>query len=95
MQQELEDRKGIAGSFESLASLALHEGDPVVAARLLSAASALRTAIGAPLPPYRREEIERELALVRTAIGEDAFAAAWEEGRAMSLDEAVGYALER
>jgi hypothetical protein len=30
----------------------------------------------------------------RAALGEAAFAAAWAEGRAMSLDQAVEYALE-
>jgi hypothetical protein len=28
------------------------------------------------------------------ALGEEAFAAAWAEGRAMSLEQAVAYALE-
>jgi len=27
-------------------------------------------------------------------LGEEAFAAAWAEGRAMTMEEAVGYALE-
>jgi hypothetical protein len=31
---------------------------------------------------------------VRAALGDDAFAAAWAEGRAMPLDTAVEYALE-
>ena len=31
---------------------------------------------------------------VRSALGEDAFAEAWEQGRAMTLDEALDYALE-
>jgi hypothetical protein len=33
------------------------------------------------------------LATVRAALGEDAFAAAKAEGRAMSLEQAVAYAL--
>jgi hypothetical protein len=32
---------------------------------------------------------------VRRALGEDAFAAAYEEGRALSLDAAVALALEQ
>ena len=31
---------------------------------------------------------------VRTALGEKAFAAAWAEGRAMSLEDAIQYALD-
>ncbi len=33
------------------------------------------------------------LASISTALGEEAFAGAWSEGRAMSLEEVVEYAL--
>lgn len=49
---------------------------------------------GAPVVPAKREEYLRRLAAVRTALGEDAFAAAWEVGRAMTMAQAVAYALE-
>jgi hypothetical protein len=39
-------------------------------------------------------EYERTVAEGRTALGEAAFAAAWTEGRAMSLEEAIACALE-
>ena len=39
------------------------------------------------------EEDERTVAEGRTGLGEAAFAAAWAEGRAMSLEEALAYAL--
>jgi hypothetical protein len=41
-----------------------------------------------------RPSCERCMATARAALGEAAFAAAWAEGRAMPLDEAVAYALE-
>jgi hypothetical protein len=52
---------------------------------------------------YATEQAERpqstffdELhAAVRTTLGEDAFASAWAEGRALSLDAAVALALEQ
>ena len=37
--------------------------------------------------------IERDSAAVRAALGEEAFAVVWAEGRAMTLDQAVAYAL--
>ena len=37
---------------------------------------------------------ERVLSEVRAQLGEAAFAAAWEEGQAMTLEQAVEYALE-
>jgi hypothetical protein len=56
-------------------------------------AAALREAIGAPPPLSRREEAERELGAARAALGEEAFAAAWTEGQALPLDQAIEYAL--
>ena len=41
-----------------------------------------------------REEFEQALASIHAALGEDAFTAAWEEGRAMTPQQAVAYALE-
>jgi predicted ATPase/DNA-binding CsgD family transcriptional regulator len=41
-----------------------------------------------------REEYEQALASTRAALGEEVLAAAWEKGRAMTLQQAVGYAVE-
>jgi predicted ATPase len=93
--RELGDKGGIAESLEAFASLALKEGEEkgeARCARLWGAAAALRDAIGAPLPPMDRPEQERDLAAVRAALGEAAFAAAWEAGRAMTWKQAVAYA---
>jgi hypothetical protein len=62
--------------------------------RLHAAAQALRDAIGKPVAPSRRAEHQRELAAARAALGKQAFAAAWAEGRAMTLEQAVAYALD-
>ena len=49
--------------------------------------------MGAPLPPGECAEHDRSVAAVRTALGAEAFAADWAKGRAISLDEAVAFAL--
>jgi hypothetical protein len=64
------------------------------AACLLGAASAVREAIGALISPEDRPHCERAVTLARAALGEEAFAAAWAEGRAMTLETAMAYALE-
>lgn len=46
-----------------------------------------------PSLDYTRPAHDRALAACRAALGDDAFAAAWEAGRAMTLDEAVALAL--
>jgi predicted ATPase len=66
---------------------------PVRAARLLGAAEALREVIGAPLLPSFLSQYERILATVRARFDEAAFAAAWAEGRALTLEEAVRLAI--
>jgi tetratricopeptide (TPR) repeat protein len=86
--------RGIFQNLEELAAVAVAQGQPERAARLFGAAEGLREALGAPLPPVDRAEHDRSVAAVRTALGEEAFTAAWAEGRAMSLDEAVAYALK-
>jgi tetratricopeptide (TPR) repeat protein len=59
------------------------------AARLLGAAHAIRQSLGASLSPHQQAELAKQLAQLRAALGKAAFSAAWEAGRAMSLEEAT------
>jgi predicted ATPase len=63
------------------------------AATLFSAAYALCESSGQVVHPDQREEDDVCLSELRLSMG-DRFAAAWEEGRAMTSEEAVAYALE-
>jgi predicted ATPase/class 3 adenylate cyclase len=81
-------RRGVIEGLEAVAGLAVAQGDLPRAARLYAVAQAGREAIGAPRPPRSREEYERDLATIRTGLGEDAFAIAWRDGQAMTLDQA-------
>lgn len=47
-----------------------------------------------PLPLAERPAHERELAALRTTLGVQPFGAAWAEGRALPLEQAIAYALE-
>jgi predicted ATPase/DNA-binding SARP family transcriptional activator len=94
MNRELGSQRGIVSDIERLAAVALAQAQSERAARLLGAAEGLREALGAPLPAAERAEHDRAVAGVRTAAGEAAFAAAWAEGRAMTLNEAIAYALQ-
>jgi hypothetical protein len=64
------------------------------AARLLGAGEALREAIGVPQVPRERAELERPVAAARAALGEGSFGAAWAEGRALTIEQAIALALE-
>jgi len=71
-----------------------NDDDAACAARLLGAAQALRSAAGVDLNPLQHPLHEDAVAATRAALGEEAFAAAWAEGQAMTLEQAVAYALE-
>jgi tetratricopeptide (TPR) repeat protein len=103
IRRRIGDRHGIAYSLEALAALEAaegatraSEGEPgaLRAARLWSAAEALREEIGSPMPPSERVEYDRQLREARAAVGEAGFAAAWAEGRALTLEEAISRALD-
>jgi tetratricopeptide (TPR) repeat protein len=68
-------------------------GQPERGARLIGAAEALFEAMGAGPQPGDRPEYERNVAAVRAQLGEAAFEAAQSEGRAMTAEQAIAYAL--
>lgn len=88
-------------SIEGLGSLAVAaqhwpESRPLAAlraARLLSAAAALRDMLKLPLPPGDRPAYEQDVAAARGQVDETACAMAWAEGQAMTLEQAIAEAL--
>jgi predicted ATPase/class 3 adenylate cyclase len=82
-------------AVEDAARLVLWRGDPLAAARLAGVAAAERERSGTLRPSVLRAGHDAVLAAMRDALGEEAFTAAWTEGRALSLDAAVALALEQ
>ena len=94
-QLELGNRRGIAESLEGMAPVASALGNPDRAARIWCAAERLREEFGAPLPPNERPRYEEQVATARAALNDNAaFAAAWQEGRALTLEQAIALALQ-
>ena len=96
--QEWGNKRGVAECLAGVATVAVgraaeHERARR-AARLLGAAEAQFEAIGAAMWPADRLEHRRTVAAVSSALGDEAFAAAWTAGRAISLEQAIAYALE-
>jgi DNA-binding CsgD family transcriptional regulator len=79
--------------LEGLACDAGAKGEAERAARLFGAAQALREATGFPLEPAMRALEEPYLTRARSRLEESAWTEAWEEGRAMSMEAAIEYAL--
>ncbi len=87
-------RWGTAWRLEGFAGLAVKEEEWERAARLYGAAQALLDSIGAQLDPIDRLGYDQYVAAAREQLGEAAFAKAWAEGRAMTVEQAIAYALE-
>lgn len=90
---ELGNRKDVALCLELYAALAQQEQQPERAAHLWGAATALREAIGILRTTSLQEKHAPQIAQARSALGEATFAAAFEAGRAMTLEQAVKYVL--
>jgi predicted ATPase/DNA-binding CsgD family transcriptional regulator len=92
LRQALGDKEGIAAALEGVAGVAQGQGQPLSAARLYGAAQALRDAIGAPLAPTDRASYERMVASVRVQLDAATFEAAWTQGQAFTLEQAIAAA---
>ncbi|MBC8102026.1 MAG: tetratricopeptide repeat protein [Cytophagales bacterium] len=90
LRRELGLRHGILESLGGFAGLALAEGEPKSAAILLGAQIALGIALSAPLAPEEQEQAQKEL---RAALGHEDFKSALGRGTAMTLEEAIAFAL--
>ncbi len=87
------DKDGIAFALEGFGGYAAAQGNSERAACIFGAAEALREAINSPMAPFDQPEYGRDLDIARAQLDQEMFAAAWVEGRAMMLEQAIGYAL--
>jgi tetratricopeptide (TPR) repeat protein len=86
-------RIAMAACLARIAGLAALEGECRRAIELFGAIAAFYASVGLPLPYKPHPGHDSDLAAARSALGEDAFAAAWAEGRAITLEQAVEHAL--
>ena len=93
--RQFRDRRAIAWAFGVLAAAYFGDGRPERAARLLGAMQVLLESIGSSTQPSYNALIGDHLfsALPRE-LGEDAYRQALAAGRAMSMSQAIDYALE-
>jgi non-specific serine/threonine protein kinase len=79
--------------LEGLAAAASETGDFTRGARLFAVADVLCQVLGRVRMAPLQTEHDQQVAATRSALGDAAFSAAWEEVHAMTLDEAIDYAL--
>ena len=88
------DRHSISYVLVHLATVAEMKDDAVRAVRLTVAAKTIVEATGIHLSEIKSDDLrDRHLAIARSRLDESAWEQAWEEGRSMTLEEAVAYAL--
>jgi non-specific serine/threonine protein kinase len=94
--QNLKNQRGSTYLLEGYAELALAHRLPKRAARLCGVVEALREAISSAYEfPFPEERVrhERLIAAARAQLDDAAFDAAWATGQAMTLEQAIAYAL--
>jgi hypothetical protein len=93
--KRLGHRAAVANQLECFAFIARAHEQPERAARLFGAAEALRELINIDMSQMERVEYEREVADLMANMEEELFTTLWVEGRTMTMDRAVEYALEK
>jgi len=94
LSQALSDQACIAWCLAGLGSAVALDEAPERAARLWGAAEQLRQSIGCRPAPAARATYERAMAAARAQLGEEGFAAAWEAGGALTLEQAIAEAVD-
>jgi predicted ATPase len=98
LSEQMRDRANLSYFVEGLAVAAGAQELAERSTRLFGAAEGLMEAVGAPVYNYVKVDpslYQRTKASARSQLGEEAFEAAWPEGRAMTFEQAVEYALGR
>jgi DNA-binding SARP family transcriptional activator len=89
----LGDRWRTASVLETIAAVDALTGQHERAARVLGAAAALRSVIGAPIPPVERDLMHRATTSLDAALGPDAWHGIERLGRLADVDTVVGEVL--
>lgn len=92
IRKEIGDKGGIAWCLERLAEIHAAQGKPEKAVHLLSAAATLRISIGSVIDSVDQTEYQNHLTLLRNRLGVPRFGALWDEGHALTLEQALAEA---
>jgi hypothetical protein len=95
LRRDLGDRRGITHTLDGLAQEAGIVGNSLRAATIWGATERLQEEIGCPMAPSELPRFNRDVAAARAALADDvAFDRAWQEGRALTLEQAIEFALQ-
>jgi predicted ATPase len=94
ISQKTGTRWGIMYTLEDLAALAVVQRNMERAVRLFGATAIFYSQFRFLMSPLERDNHERNVATARAALSEEACATAWAVGQAMTMEQAIEYALE-
>ncbi len=92
--RDLRDSRGVIYALQSLAALAADVGQPTRALRLAGAVSRFQEEIGGEFEIDPQTQSFARIESARAVLGTDPAAAAWADGRALSLDDAIAEGLD-
>lgn len=97
LSAEVGEASNVAYCLEGLAAIAASEGRLERAARLWGAAEAILEPIEVIAYPYATDRSlhDRQVAAARERLDQETWTRAWAEGRAMTIEQAIEYALEK
>ncbi len=84
----------VAHQLECFGFIAIAQGQHERALQLFAAANALRTKNGTPMTPDEQVYFSNQLSQIRERLDERQFETVWNTGNAMTVEDAVGLALE-
>ena len=93
LRRELGDKLTAPNTVEALASAAAAQGEAERTARLYGALEKLNEVMGTPQDAGEEALTGPYLAAAHSQLDEAAWQEAWAQGRAMTLEEAISYAL--
>jgi predicted ATPase len=93
MINEAGDRLFLNYGLVLMASIAAARQRPIRAARLLGISATFSEMFGVPLPPIVQAMVEQIVGVTQPQLDEASFGSALAEGRAMTLEQAIAYAL--
>ena len=91
--RDLGHRAAVAHELECIAYILSKKGFPQRAVTILGAAEALRKMIESQPTPMEKEEYKNEVASIREKMDPAKFQQDWEQGQALSMEEAIAMAV--
>jgi tetratricopeptide (TPR) repeat protein len=92
--KDLGNRGAIAHELECFAFIAITEEELQHALKLFGAAEALREKAQSPMTDFERVEYDQSVAQLRSILNEAEFSELWAEGRSMTMEQTIEFALE-